>query len=206
MSPLVRFPLPLPFQLALSSFLSTCAKSMPLGHASRGIQFLSTPVPHPVVCIMMDTEAASIIIICAGYLFLKNAQKRKNKRAVWTKQLYKKRNVGLLKELQLDSGVFRNFTRMSKENFYKLLRMIEPVISKKDTKFREAVSAEMRLLITLRFLATGDSFQSLRYLFRVSNQAISEMIPEVLKALINSLKDYIKVSITNLLLCHVYYY
>lgn len=149
----------------------------------------------------MDTEAASIITICAGYLFLKNSQKRKNKRAVWTKQLYKKRNVGLLKELQLDSGVFRNFTRMSKENFYKLLRMIEPVISKKDTKFRDAISAEMRLLITLRFLATGDSFQSLRYLFRVSNQAISEMIPEVLKALINSMKDYIKVSITNLLLC-----
>ncbi|CAH2015154.1 unnamed protein product [Acanthoscelides obtectus] len=41
----------------------------------------------------------------------------------------------------------------------------------------------MRLAITLRYLATGDSFQSLHFLFKVSPQLISTIVPEVCKAL-----------------------
>ena len=59
--------------------------------------------------------------------------------------------------------------------------------------------AEMKLAITLRYLATGDSFMSLMYLFKVSKQFISSMLPGVLKAIIASLQDYVKVSF--LLLC-----
>nr|CAH7752897.1 unnamed protein product [Callosobruchus chinensis]CAH7760098.1 unnamed protein product [Callosobruchus chinensis] len=57
---------------------------------------------------------------------------------------------------------------MSRNNFETLLEMVRTTIEKSDTRFREAIPAEVRLAITLRFLATGDSFASLMYLFRVS--------------------------------------
>ena len=67
------------------------------------------------------------------------------------------------------------------------------MITKQNTRFRESVPAEMKLAITLRYLATGDSFMSLMYLFKVSKQFISSMLPEVLKAIIEGLQDYVKV-------------
>jgi hypothetical protein len=56
------------------------------------------------------------------------------------------------------------------------------------------VPAERKLAITLRYLATGDSFMSLAYLFKVSKQFVSSMLPAVLQAIIESLPDYVKVS------------
>ena len=65
---------------------------------------------------------------------------------------------------------------MSKTNFYTLLGIVEPMITKRNTRFRESVLAEMKLAITLRYLATGDSFMSLMYLFKVAKQFISSML------------------------------
>lgn len=53
--------------------------------------------------------------------------------------------------------VFRNFTRTSKTNFFSLLKMIEPEICKQNTNFKDVVPSNIKLLITLRFLATCDS-------------------------------------------------
>lgn len=84
---------------------------------------------------------------------------------------------------------------MSKSNFYSILQIIEPEIKKQNTRFKEAlVPAKIRLLITLKYLATGDSFSSLMYLFKVSKPFISTILPTVLKAIVNALQDYIKVS------------
>jgi hypothetical protein len=64
--------------------------------------------------------------------------------------------------------------------------------SKKDTASRKAISVQQRLALTLCFLASGDSYISLQYLFRISKQAISCIVPEVLEALVEKLKDYIQ--------------
>lgn len=72
--------------------------------------------------------------------------------------------------------------------------LIETKIMKSDTNYRISISASERLAITLRFLATGDSYTSLQYLFKVSKQSISLIIPEVCDAIIESLRDYVKVS------------
>ena len=47
--------------------------------------------------------------------------------------------------------------------------------------------------MTLCFLASGDSYVSLQYLFKISKQAISCIVPEVCEALVEKLKDYIQV-------------
>ncbi|CAD7084400.1 unnamed protein product [Hermetia illucens] len=70
--------------------------------------------------------------------------------------------------------------------------MIRPLITKRDTVMREAIPAEISLAITLRYLATGDSYASLSFLFKVSTQSISKIVPEVAKSICSALKDYIK--------------
>lgn len=89
--------------------------------------------------------------------------------SLWVKNYLKTRHFGIIDDLQLDEDIlFRNFTRMSRSNFYSILQIIEPEIKKQNTRFREAVPAKIRMLITLRYLATGDSFSSLMNLFKVS--------------------------------------
>lgn len=144
---------------------------------------------------MEGSDASILAGVSAAFLLLKRKRQR-HKRIIWVKEYLKKRNVGILKELELNDGVlFKNFTRMSKENFEKLLGMVKPFIQKHDTRFRSAVPAEIRLAITLRYLATGDSFMSLFYLFKVSKQLTSDTLPTILEAIIASLKDFVKVSI-----------
>jgi hypothetical protein len=92
------------------------------------------------------------------------------------------------------SGEFENFTRMSHTDFQYLLDKVSPLIAKKDTQLRAAIPPKLRLAITLRFLATGDSYKSLHYLFKVSSEIISRIVPVVCKALIQVLSEQIKVS------------
>lgn len=92
------------------------------------------------------------------------------------------------------SGEFDNFVRMSVNDFEYLLQKISPIIAKQDTDWRDAISARIRLAVTLRYLATGDSYKSLHHLFKISTQIISKIIPEVCSALIEVLKDLVKVN------------
>ena len=45
-----------------------------------------------------------------------------------------------------------------------------------DTNYREAISAEELLAITLRFLATGDSFSTVGHSFRVGFETVSQIV------------------------------
>lgn len=83
---------------------------------------------------------------------------------------------------------------MTPDIFDELLNLVAPKIEKKDTNYRKAIPAKERLAITLHYLATGNSFTSLAYTFKVSKQLISSIIPEVCSALVDSLQKYIKVN------------
>jgi hypothetical protein len=109
-----------------------------------------------------------------------------------------------LKELKDEDPVaYRNMLRLGGAQFDALLQMIDGVIKKQDTKMRMSIQTATKLEITLRYLATGDSFKYLEYLFRVPEPKISLFVPEVLTAISHVLKPFIKVSenkvITNLL-------
>lgn len=133
-----------------------------------------------------------LVLISAAVVIILSKSKRRKPRWWVRKYLQNKENV--FSDLSVVDGSFTNFTRMNKTDFEILLQKIEPIISKQDTKFRKATSASLRLAVTLRYLATGNSYTSLSYTFKISRQLISKIVPEVCRALIQSLKDYVRVS------------
>ena len=62
-------------------------------------------------------------------------------------------------------------------------------ITKKTTRFRLPISPEEKLAITLRFLATGETYKSLMYQYRVSEVSISRFVPEVCQVIIESFME-----------------
>lgn len=88
------------------------------------------------------------------------------------------------------SGQYRNFIRMSSIDFEYLINLIGPKISKQDINYRKAIPVQERLAVTLQFLATGDSYQSLQYLFKMSKQIIGQI---VCQAIVEVLKENIQV-------------
>ena len=140
----------------------------------------------------------SLQLAVASYIYIHYALKKKEWRW-WQRQLYTSREVysgsSLLPDwnFQSVSGLHKNFIRMSPSEFEFLINLIEEKISKKNTAFWKDISVQERLTLTLRFLATGDSYVILQYLFKISKQAISCIVPEVCEALVEKLKDYIQV-------------
>lgn len=103
----------------------------------------------------------------------------------------RKDDLGINGELR---SSFKNFVRISSADFEYLIQLVGPKIFKQNTNYRDAISVTDRLAITLRFLATGDSFQSLMYLFKVSTTTISRIVPEVCSVLFEELCHFIQVS------------
>ncbi|XP_062571585.1 uncharacterized protein LOC134233621 [Saccostrea cucullata] len=86
---------------------------------------------------------------------------------------------------------------MDEDSFMELLHLVTPHIKRRNTVMRDAIPPAERLSITLRFLATGDTYQSLEYLYRIPKQTLSTIIPETCTAIYNVLKErYLKVPST----------
>lgn len=119
---------------------------------------------------------------------------------MWVRELFANHDGGFFNDFNRmlrngDPELFHNFVRMDAADFDYLVNIVTPFIKKEDTNFRRAISPAERLAITLRFLATGDSYASLMYLFRVSEASISLIVEETCAVLYEQLKDeYLKVS------------
>ena len=84
--------------------------------------------------------------------------------------------------------IYREMMRMSYESFKKVLGFIEPYITPKDSAVigTQLIRPGKRLMLAIRFLATGETYRSLSLQFRVSERAISYIIDEVTKAIVYS--------------------
>ncbi|XP_050724594.1 uncharacterized protein LOC127002554 [Eriocheir sinensis] len=69
-----------------------------------------------------------------------------------------------------------------------MVEKITLAVIKQDTKFRKPLPVGLKLAVTLRFLATGNSYTSLGFSFRTSTSAISLFVPLVCQALIDAYK------------------
>ncbi len=63
------------------------------------------------------------------------------------------------------------------------------LITKTDTNCCKALEPGLKLAITLRYLATGDSSKSLQYGFRVAYNTICLLIPHVCQVIVDDYHD-----------------
>ena len=78
-----------------------------------------------------------------------------------------------------DTPAFQEILRTSSDQFKEILNATEPDICKQSTKMGgKLIVPVKRRALRLRFLATGESFRSLHFQFRISRSAISYIVTE----------------------------
>lgn len=155
-------------------------------------QFFAVKMENAIECWL----AAATVIKCGYELLMlmdEENPKRKRPRTKWVRELYAERNNSFFPKLdtmlrEKDPALFNNFLRMDAEEFDYLLGIVRPRIEKKDTHFRKAITAAERLAVTLRFLASGDSYSTLMYFFQMSKASIQHIIEDTCNAIYEELK------------------
>ena len=79
-----------------------------------------------------------------------------------------------------DIASFKEMLRMDYDTFLNLLAAIEPSISPQESNHGvPTIKANERSTFTLHFLATGETFRSLGFQFRISHSAITYIVISV---------------------------
>ena len=90
----------------------------------------------------------------------------------------------LIPELQAtDTKAYEEFMRMDHFHFQVLVNELSQSLYKQDTIMRESIKPAEMCCLTIRYLATGESFRSLEYQFRISRHTISRIVIEVCQAI-----------------------
>ena len=96
--------------------------------------------------------------------------------------------------MKLEPGDWYNYLRMDSEAYLELLQKVTPHIRKCDSVMRRAITPHEQLSMTLQFLATGRSYEDLKFSAAIPPQALRVIIPETCAAIYEVLKkDYLKV-------------
>ncbi|XP_050311517.1 uncharacterized protein LOC126747069 [Anthonomus grandis grandis] len=88
----------------------------------------------------------------------------------------------------LSDEQFKNYFRLSRAQFVEIHELIRFEIIKLNTNYRESVTTEERLGVCLRFLATGDSYKTIGYSFRLGERTVSKIVNEVCSSLWSQLQ------------------
>ena len=137
----------------------------------------------------------SIAILYDDIYKKRNVTKKRKAKRFWVRKLYQERKSSgffhvLTKELELfDREYFFRFMRMSPDRYEHLLSIVGPKLQRQKTHLREPISPSERLTLTLRYLASGESQQSLSFSFRISRTAISNILADTCEKIWDSLCD-----------------
>ena len=120
-------------------------------------------------------------------------------RQVWCRQwLLRRTERGayhtIFKELAVeDTPGFAEYMRMPHTKFVALVEAVAPFIKKQETCMRESIQPSERVALAIRYLATGETFQSLSFQFRIGTSTISCIVMEVCVAIYRVFgKEYLK--------------
>ena len=82
---------------------------------------------------------------------------------------------------------------MTPEFFEMIKTRLEPHLARQATNYRAPISVGEKLALTIRYLATGESYTSLSCQFRVGRSTISKFLPEVCRAIQDEFtREYLK--------------
>nr|CAI5828891.1 unnamed protein product [Callosobruchus analis] len=84
----------------------------------------------------------------------------------------------LYETLRLNDKKFHEYTRMSVTTFDYILTKIESRLERTSTNFHlsDLISPAEKLIVTLRFLATGTAFRSLAFSFRMGKTTVANIV------------------------------
>ena len=114
-------------------------------------------------------------------------EKQKRARRCWVSSLNQERELlgafysTVLPARIQDRFFFFKYLRISPERFDHLLQLVRPPIPPNE-----------RLAATLRYLASGDTKQSISFQFKLGKSTVSGIIDEVCEAIWDALSDYVK--------------
>ena len=92
---------------------------------------------------------------------------------------------------------FTNFVRMTPEFFKMIKTRLEPCLARQAANYRAPISVGEKLALTIRYLATGESYTSLSCQFRVGRSTISKFLSEVCRAIQDEFtREYLRCPIT----------
>ncbi|XP_034039477.1 uncharacterized protein LOC117522184 [Thalassophryne amazonica] len=141
-----------------------------------------------------DILKAAVCLLAAAVVVKTRARTRRvrcerKRKVVWVRELLLNRHKydmyeKLMKHLR-EGNVksFRNFVRMDPEMFGQMVEDLTPMLQKNTSICRKPLFPGLKLAITLRYLATGDSYKSLAYEFRVTHSTIVSVVSEVCQAI-----------------------
>lgn len=109
-------------------------------------------------------------------------------------ELYRKSescyNILIKRHLADNDTQFRRYFRLTPYLFDKVLGYVREDLTAVPTNaVPRPLPAEQKLCLTLRFLATGESFRSLSFQFRVSPSYVSKIVRETMEAIIKHLQS-----------------
>lgn len=102
-----------------------------------------------------DDEVFLFALACEEEEKRRKEEKRKRTKKLWVHDINLSRDAEgeyntLFPRLKCDEKRFKTYFRMSVDKFYEILHLVELHITKQYTKYRRPISAEERLVVTLR--------------------------------------------------------
>jgi len=111
-----------------------------------------------------------------------------------THAIYKRREtegthkVLVQRHLLDNETLFHQYFRVTRQLFHYVLPKIEADLGTESTTWvPQPINAHQKLCITLRYLATGESFRSLAFQYRVHHSAVSRFVKQCLEAIVKAL-------------------
>ena len=126
-------------------------------------------------------------------LLRRQKRARRQQRRMWVRKIFQSRPTkgeyhAPISEMRLgDHKSFYNFFDMTQQRFSHLPGLVGPAITRQDTTFRQVIPPDERLAITLRYLVTGDSMQTISFSYRVGHSTVNGIINSTCESLWNVL-------------------
>ncbi|KAI8441515.1 hypothetical protein MSG28_015103 [Choristoneura fumiferana] len=138
----------------------------------------------------MDVETVLTVIL---YRRLKRGNRRRRYwvHPILTTRLTESHYIILYPKLRQYGPKFFNYFRMSIKSFDDLLALINEELVADENTVRYTISPEEKLIITLRYLATGCSLGTLSYDYRIGKSTVATIIPHVCETIWRKLKPIV---------------
>lgn len=138
----------------------------------------------------MDGRKRLILVLLLYYkkLLLLLIARQSRHRRYWVHPVNQRRETHgiyghLVREIRSFSSYHRRYLRMTVENFDRILAMVSPLITRRDTMMRKAIDPGLKLAITLHHLAEGASHSSVALHYRLGRSTVSNIIYETCDAI-----------------------